>query len=120
MPVAFAMAQVPFTNVAAPTSLLAIVTATATNSTLWAYVAVTARQMPTTMASVTTWTTAWVHWTLVVCATGLVRSTNADVPTSQPVTATVTETSSTPWVCAVVTALQTPMQMAFVTTLTTV
>ena len=49
-----------------------------------------------------------------------VRSTSADVLTSQPATATVTATSSTPWACVVVTAQRTRTPMAFATTSTTV
>ena len=58
-------------------------------------------------------------WTPVACATVPVRSTNADVKTSPPVTAIATATKKTPLVIAVETALPTSMPMAFVTTKTT-
>ena len=101
------------------TSQKAIATATATNSTPWACVVVTAQRTPMPMASVTTWTTALAHSTLVASATALAPSTSVDVLTSLKETATVTATSSTPWAYVVVTALQTPMPMASVTTWTT-
>ena len=101
------------------TSQKATATATATSSTPWACVVVTALKTLMPMASATTWTTAWVRSTLAASATDQERSTSADVLTSQKATATATATSSTPSACVAVTALKTPMPMASATTWTT-
>ena len=100
--------------------LVAIATATATNSTPWACAVETALLTPMPTASVTMWTTASAHSMLVASATVPEPFTIVDVLTSQLATATATETNSTPWVCVVVTALPMPMPMAFVTMWTTV
>ena len=104
MHAASATAQAPFTSAAVLTSPLVTATATATNSTPWACVVVTAQRTPMPMASVTTLTTALAHTTLAACATAQVRSTSADVLTSPLATVTATATNSTPWACVVVTA----------------
>ena len=73
-----------------------------------------------TMASVTTKMTALEHSTLAACAMVPARSTSVDAPTFQPVTATVTATSSTRWASVVGTALRTKMLMASAMTKTLV
>ena len=116
---ASAMAQERFTSADAMTSHKATATVTATKRTPWACVEVIAQRTPMPMASVTTWTTAWVNWTPAAYAMAQERSSNVDARTSQRETAIATATKKTPWAYAVVTAQKTPMRMASVTTWTT-
>ena len=69
-------------RVAVPTSLLATVIATETNWTPSASVVGLALQTRTTMAFVTTSTTAWATSTPVACAMDQAAFTTADAPTS--------------------------------------
>ena len=115
---ACATVLVQFTSVDVKTFQPAIATATAAKKTPWAC-AVVAQQMMMRMASVTTWTTAWARSMLAACATAPVRFMSADAKTFQLAIATATAAKKTPWACAVVTAQQMLMQMAFVTTWTT-
>ena len=75
--------------------------------------------MPTPMAFAMTSMNVWVRLTNVACAMALVPFSNADAQTFQRPTAIVTETSSMPSGCVVVTALKTSTKMAFVMTSTT-
>ena len=94
------------------------VTAMETKKTPSASVAEIAQPMPTTMASVTTWTTASEASTHAASVTVPVRFTNAVVTTSPLETATAMEIKKTPSAFAVAIAQPTPTTTASVTTWT--
>ena len=119
MPVASATAQEKSTSVDVQTFLKETATAMATSSTPWMCVVATALRMPMPMAFVTTLTIVSAHLMPAASATAQAPSTNVDVLTLPRATATVKAINSMPWACAVVTARQTRMPMAFVTTWTT-
>ena len=104
-----------FTDAAVPPSLKTIATVTETNSTRLVSAGATARQTPTSTTCATILTTVSANMTRVESVTDRVPSTNVPVLTLQKETATATETNPTPWVCAVVTALQTRIPTAFAT-----
>ena len=91
MLVACATAPARFTIADVQTSLLAIVTARATNSTHLASVVVTARRMPMQTVFVMMKTTVSVHTMSAGSATGLVLLTHAAVMISLKATATAME-----------------------------
>ena len=70
------------------------------------------------MAFVTTLTIVLAHLMPAASATAPAPSTNVDVRTFPPATATVKAINSMPWACALVTARQTRMPMAPATTWT--
>ena len=107
------------TNAGAKTCLKEIAIATETKWMPWAFALARATRMWMATGCATTWTPASAHLTLAAFATGLDRSTNADVMTFLRAIAIAMETKLTPSVCAAVHAMLTSMEMAFATTWTT-
>ena len=118
-PVASATDPARFTTVDAPISPLETATAMAIKTTSWGFAAVIAQPMPTAMAFVTMWTTAWEHPMPAVSAMDPARSSNVVARTFLQETATVTETKWTPSENAVAAVQLTPTKMASATMWTT-